>query len=144
MYSELTSHHLQRKSWVRLTYDMLTYYCLLIASLQSLYSIPIYTMPLIHQYFCPSSVSLSVCLPVHPCLSLYIHSILTSFFSYYCYICCLISSGTACCHVLQSQYQKEFTLEFSRDRKSMSVFVSPNKPTRSAGGAKMFCKVIVI
>lgn len=49
--------------------------------------------------------------------------------------------GTACCHVLQSQYQKEFTLEFSRDRKSMSCYVLPNKPTRSAAGAKMFCKV---
>ncbi len=33
------------------------------------------------------------------------------------------------------------TLEFSRDRKSMSVFCSPNKLTRSASGAKMFVKV---
>lgn len=37
--------------------------------------------------------------------------------------------------------KKEFTLEFSRDRKSMSVFCSSNKLTRSASGAKMFVKV---
>lgn len=32
-------------------------------------------------------------------------------------------------------------MEFSRDRKSMSVFCSPNKLSRSATGAKMFVKV---
>lgn len=32
-------------------------------------------------------------------------------------------------------------MEFSRDRKSMSVFCSPNKLSRSASGAKMFVKV---
>lgn len=37
--------------------------------------------------------------------------------------------------------RKELTLEFSRDRKSMSVFCSSNKLTRSASGAKMFIKV---
>lgn len=37
--------------------------------------------------------------------------------------------------------RKELTLEFSRDRKSMSVFCSSNKLTRSASGAKMFVKV---
>ena len=37
--------------------------------------------------------------------------------------------------------RKELTLEFSRDRKSMSVFCSPNKQNRSTTGAKMFIKV---
>lgn len=36
--------------------------------------------------------------------------------------------------------KKEFTLEFSRDRKSMSVFCSPAK-SRAAVGNKMFVKV---
>lgn len=49
--------------------------------------------------------------------------------------------GMCCNHVIQQNWNKEFTLEFSRDRKSMSVYVTPNKPTRSAGGAKMFAKV---
>ena len=57
------------------------------------------------------------------------------------YDTCMHCTGTACCHTIQSMYHKEFTLEFSRDRKSMSTYVVPNKPTRSAGGAKMFCKV---
>jgi Ca2+ transporting ATPase len=35
---------------------------------------------------------------------------------------------------------QEFTLEFSRDRKSMSVYVVPLKPTRLGTGPKMFCK----
>ncbi|XP_061189819.1 calcium-transporting ATPase sarcoplasmic/endoplasmic reticulum type-like isoform X3 [Saccostrea echinata] len=47
--------------------------------------------------------------------------------------------GTAAAHVIQQMWKKEFTLEFSRDRKSMSVYCSPNKPSK-AGGAKMFCK----
>jgi len=50
--------------------------------------------------------------------------------------------GVAANHVITQQWKKEFTLEFSRDRKSMSVYCSPNKPTRSPGGARMFCKVI--
>ena len=36
--------------------------------------------------------------------------------------------------------KKEFTLEFSRDRKSMSVYCSPMK-SRAAVGNKMFVKV---
>lgn len=48
--------------------------------------------------------------------------------------------GTAAAHVIQQMWKKEFTLEFSRDRKSMSVYCSPNKPSKT-GGAKMFCKV---
>ncbi|WAR02783.1 ATC1-like protein [Mya arenaria] len=48
--------------------------------------------------------------------------------------------GVAAQHVIQQMWKKEFTLEFSRDRKSMSVYCSPNKPTRTPGGARMFCK----
>ncbi|XP_064612883.1 calcium-transporting ATPase sarcoplasmic/endoplasmic reticulum type-like [Liolophura sinensis] len=48
--------------------------------------------------------------------------------------------GTACNQVVQNMWRKEFTLEFSRDRKSMSVYCSPNKPTKTASGVKMFCK----
>lgn len=36
--------------------------------------------------------------------------------------------------------KKEFTLEFSRDRKSMSVYCTPNKPSRTSM-SKMFVKV---
>uniref|UniRef100_A0A8C8CWA6 Sarcoplasmic/endoplasmic reticulum calcium ATPase 2 n=1 Tax=Oncorhynchus tshawytscha TaxID=74940 RepID=A0A8C8CWA6_ONCTS len=42
--------------------------------------------------------------------------------------------------VIKQLMRKELTLEFSRDRKSMSVFCSPNKLSRSASGAKMFVK----
>lgn len=49
--------------------------------------------------------------------------------------------GTVCNHVIQDMWRKEFTLEFSRDRKSMSVYCVPNKPTRTPGGARMFAKV---
>uniref|UniRef100_A0A4W6FWF0 Calcium-transporting ATPase n=1 Tax=Lates calcarifer TaxID=8187 RepID=A0A4W6FWF0_LATCA len=48
--------------------------------------------------------------------------------------------ATACCSVIKQLMRKELTLEFSRDRKSMSVFCSSNKLTRSASGAKMFVK----
>ncbi|KAK7483697.1 hypothetical protein BaRGS_00025018 [Batillaria attramentaria] len=48
--------------------------------------------------------------------------------------------GTVCNHVIQDMWRKEFTLEFSRDRKSMSVYCAPNKPTRVPGGARMFAK----
>ncbi|GFR95054.1 calcium-transporting ATPase sarcoplasmic/endoplasmic reticulum type [Elysia marginata] len=48
--------------------------------------------------------------------------------------------GTVCNHVIQDMWRKEFTLEFSRDRKSMSVYCVPNKPTRAPGGARMFAK----
>ena len=46
-----------------------------------------------------------------------------------------------CFQVIKQLMRKELTLEFSRDRKSMSVFCSSNKLTRSASGAKMFIKV---
>ncbi|XP_039577503.1 sarcoplasmic/endoplasmic reticulum calcium ATPase 1-like, partial [Passer montanus] len=42
--------------------------------------------------------------------------------------------------VIKQLMKKEFTLEFSRDRKSMSVFCSPAKASRAAVGNKMFVK----
>ncbi|XP_059169891.1 sarcoplasmic/endoplasmic reticulum calcium ATPase 1-like isoform X1 [Physella acuta] len=48
--------------------------------------------------------------------------------------------GTVCNHVIQDMWKKEFTLEFSRDRKSMSVYCVPNKPAKTPGGARMFAK----
>lgn len=40
--------------------------------------------------------------------------------------------------IIRQKYRKEFTLEFSRDRKSMSCFVS--SANRAAGTNKMFVK----
>lgn len=44
--------------------------------------------------------------------------------------------------IIRQKYRKEFTLEFSRDRKSMSTFVSSASKTASAGQStnKMFVK----
>ncbi|XP_066983505.1 calcium-transporting ATPase sarcoplasmic/endoplasmic reticulum type-like isoform X2 [Macrobrachium rosenbergii] len=41
---------------------------------------------------------------------------------------------------IDTKWKKEFTLEFSRDRKSMSSYCVPLKPTRLGTGPKMFCK----
>merc|ERR1719464_2054425 len=41
---------------------------------------------------------------------------------------------------MESKWKKEFTLEFSRDRKSMSTFCTPKKPSRIGNGPKMFVK----
>ncbi len=49
--------------------------------------------------------------------------------------------GTICNQGIQSAWKKEFTLEFSRDRKSMSSYCVPIKPGRLGPGPKMFCKV---
>ena len=49
--------------------------------------------------------------------------------------------GTACNQGIQSMWKKEFTLEFSRDRKSMSSFCVPVKQTKLGPGPKMFVKV---
>uniref|UniRef100_A0A8C5GCU1 Calcium-transporting ATPase n=1 Tax=Gouania willdenowi TaxID=441366 RepID=A0A8C5GCU1_GOUWI len=49
-----------------------------------------------------------------------------------------IERANACNSVIKQLMKKEFTLEFSRDRKSMSVYCTPNK-SRSAMG-KMFVK----
>merc|ERR1711962_1987266 len=48
------------------------------------------------------------------------------------------------CNAANSKFSelmnKDFTLEFSRDRKSMSVMCSPNSQNRGDTGSKMFCK----
>ena len=49
--------------------------------------------------------------------------------------------GTACSRAIQAAWKKEFTLEFSRDRKSMSCFCQPLKATKLGPGPKMFVKV---
>ncbi|KAH1003134.1 hypothetical protein HUJ05_011076 [Dendroctonus ponderosae] len=41
---------------------------------------------------------------------------------------------------IESQWKKEFTLEFSRDRKSMSSYCVPLKPTRLGTSPKLFVK----
>nr|CAG4651582.1 EOG090X00V6 [Triops cancriformis] len=41
---------------------------------------------------------------------------------------------------MESKWRKEFTFEFSRDRKSMSSYCVPLKPTRLGSGPRMFCK----
>jgi Ca2+ transporting ATPase len=41
---------------------------------------------------------------------------------------------------METKWKKDFTLEFSRDRKSMSTYCTPKKPTRIGNGAKMFVK----
>ncbi|XP_022076294.1 ATPase sarcoplasmic/endoplasmic reticulum Ca2+ transporting 1, like isoform X2 [Acanthochromis polyacanthus] len=48
-----------------------------------------------------------------------------------------IERANACCNVIKQLMKKNFTLEFSRDRKSMSVYCTPGK---GDGGAKMFVK----
>ncbi|XP_048098863.1 sarcoplasmic/endoplasmic reticulum calcium ATPase 2 isoform X2 [Alosa alosa] len=49
-----------------------------------------------------------------------------------------IDRANACNSVVKQLMKKEFTLEFSRDRKSMSVYCTPNKAKSSVG--KMFVK----
>merc|ERR1719228_869752 len=41
---------------------------------------------------------------------------------------------------MESKWKKNFTLEFSRDRKSVSSYCTPKKPTRLGAGAKIFVK----
>ncbi|XP_028990645.1 ATPase sarcoplasmic/endoplasmic reticulum Ca2+ transporting 1, like isoform X2 [Betta splendens] len=48
-----------------------------------------------------------------------------------------IERANACCTVIKQLMKKNFTLEFSRDRKSMSVYCTPSK---GDGGPKMFVK----
>jgi Ca2+ transporting ATPase len=43
-------------------------------------------------------------------------------------------------HGISSMWKKEFTLEFSRDRKSMSSYCIPTKVSRLGSGPKMFVK----
>ncbi|KAK2110619.1 Sarcoplasmic/endoplasmic reticulum calcium ATPase 3 [Saguinus oedipus] len=42
--------------------------------------------------------------------------------------------------VIKQLVRKEFTLEFSRDRKSMSVYCTPTRPHAAVQGSKMFVK----
>uniref|UniRef100_A0AAY3ZSX7 Calcium-transporting ATPase n=1 Tax=Denticeps clupeoides TaxID=299321 RepID=A0AAY3ZSX7_9TELE len=48
-----------------------------------------------------------------------------------------VDRANACCSVVKQLMKKNFTLEFSRDRKSMSVYCTP---TKGDGGSKMFVK----
>ncbi|ROL03937.1 Sarcoplasmic/endoplasmic reticulum calcium ATPase 1 [Anabarilius grahami] len=48
-----------------------------------------------------------------------------------------IERANACCSVVKQLMKKNFTLEFSRDRKSMSVYCTPSK---GDAGCKMFVK----
>ncbi|XP_049938241.1 calcium-transporting ATPase sarcoplasmic/endoplasmic reticulum type isoform X1 [Schistocerca serialis cubense] len=41
---------------------------------------------------------------------------------------------------IETKWKKEFTLEFSRDRKSMSSYCVPLKASRLGSGPKLFCK----
>lgn len=49
--------------------------------------------------------------------------------------------GTICNQGIQSMWKKDFTLEFSRDRKSMSSYCVPIKQSKLGPGPKMFIKV---
>lgn len=49
--------------------------------------------------------------------------------------------GNVCNRVIQQKWTKEFTLEFSRDRKSMSSYCVPSINVGGNSGAKMFVKV---
>jgi len=48
--------------------------------------------------------------------------------------------GTVCNQAIQANWRKDYTLEFSRDRKSMSVACVPVKPTKLGNGPKSFVK----
>uniref|UniRef100_A0A4W4HH99 Calcium-transporting ATPase n=1 Tax=Electrophorus electricus TaxID=8005 RepID=A0A4W4HH99_ELEEL len=48
-----------------------------------------------------------------------------------------VERANACCSVVKQLMKKNFTLEFSRDRKSMSVYCTP---TKGDSGSKMFVK----
>ncbi|NXX45493.1 AT2A3 ATPase, partial [Tricholaema leucomelas] len=51
-----------------------------------------------------------------------------------------VERANACNLVIKQLMRKECTLEFSRDRKSMSVYCTPTRPGHSATGSKMFVK----
>uniref|UniRef100_A0A8C2G7C8 Calcium-transporting ATPase n=1 Tax=Cyprinus carpio TaxID=7962 RepID=A0A8C2G7C8_CYPCA len=51
-----------------------------------------------------------------------------------------VERANTCCTVIKHLMKKEFTLEFSRDRKSMSVYCSPAKASKAPVGNKMFVK----
>lgn len=51
------------------------------------------------------------------------------------------SSAPLSLQVIKQLMRKECTLEFSRDRKSMSVYCTPTGPSQNSTGSKMFVKV---
>nr|XP_055223145.1 sarcoplasmic/endoplasmic reticulum calcium ATPase 3 isoform X1 [Gorilla gorilla gorilla] len=53
-----------------------------------------------------------------------------------------VERAGACNTVIKQLMRKEFTLEFSRDRKSMSVYCTPTRPHPTGQGSKMFVKIV--
>ncbi|NXD26079.1 AT2A3 ATPase, partial [Spelaeornis formosus] len=51
-----------------------------------------------------------------------------------------VERANACNSVIKQLMRKECTLEFSRDRKSMSVYCTPTGPGNNSAGSKMFVK----
>uniref|UniRef100_A0A2K6FGD6 Calcium-transporting ATPase n=1 Tax=Propithecus coquereli TaxID=379532 RepID=A0A2K6FGD6_PROCO len=51
-----------------------------------------------------------------------------------------VERAGACNAVIKQLMRKEFTLEFSRDRKSMSVYCTPTRPDPTGPGSKLFVK----
>ncbi|NXC09823.1 AT2A3 ATPase, partial [Orthonyx spaldingii] len=51
-----------------------------------------------------------------------------------------VERANACNSVIKQLMRKECTLEFSRDRKSMSVYCTPAGPGNNSAGSKMFVK----
>ncbi|XP_076210431.1 LOW QUALITY PROTEIN: sarcoplasmic/endoplasmic reticulum calcium ATPase 3 [Aptenodytes patagonicus] len=51
-----------------------------------------------------------------------------------------VERANACNSVIKQLMRKECTLEFSRDRKSMSVYCTPTSPGHNSAGSKMFVK----
>ena len=49
-------------------------------------------------------------------------------------------AAIVCRQDMETKWKKEFTLEFSRDRKSMSSYCVPLKPTKLGNGPKLFVK----
>jgi len=50
--------------------------------------------------------------------------------------------GTTSMNAIHSMWHKDFTLEFSRDRKSMSCYCTPTAMTKIGDEPKLFVKVI--
>jgi len=52
--------------------------------------------------------------------------------------------GTASMNAIHRLWHKDFTLEFSRDRKSMSCYCTPTQMTKLGDEPKMFVKVLYL
>jgi len=50
--------------------------------------------------------------------------------------------GTASMNAIHRMWHKDFTLEFSRDRKSMSCYCTPTTMTKLGAEPKLFVKVV--